>query len=401
MTIHGPRLIAVAAVAVFLAGCGGAGKSGDSAAAGGGKELKVGVLAPLSGAGQGFGVGLATAAEIVADEFNAKGGLTLDGTKYNLVIEKYDDKYVAEGTLAGYNKLITKEGIKILIGPITSAGGIAIKSKIESDKLISMGDTYTPKIFDKNTKYYFRINATSGEIAPAIWRYFIKQSPGLTKLAVIGPDDATGTAGNGLSLAAAKAAGLTEVNNSAVARGTPDFSAAVTSLLQSHPDVIDLSTLPSQDAGLIIKTARQLGYTGPFVKTGGASPAEITAVSGQANAQGLLFAQQCDLSNSKVQEYQRKYKEKTSVPFDALSCEWHDTITMGFTALEKAGSLDADKYVTAMQNAAPFEGPLKGTLRWGGEQTYGVKHQILGKLWLYQFKGDVSTAVGTIEEESP
>ncbi len=387
--------VAAAAAALVLAACGGG--SGE----GGEKELKVGVLAPLTGAGQGFGVGLATAAEVVADEINADGGIELDGETYNVVVEKYDTKYTAEGALAGYNDLFKKKGLKVLIGPVGSAGGLGLKSKIEQDKLVVMGNTYTPEIFDENTKYYHRINATTNEIAPALWGLFAEENPDAKRLAIIGPDDATGEGGAASSSAAAATVSIETVKNVAYTRGTTDFSASVVSLLASDPDVIDLQNAPSQDAGLLLKAIDEAGFDGELMKTGGTSPSEIATVAG-ASAEGLTFAQQCDVQDPKVKDYRKKYEEKTDVPFDPLSCEWHDGITMGFEALENAGSVDGDKFAEAMQSVAPFDGPLKGEMRWGGEETYGVNNQILGTMWLYQLdaEGELQL-VGSAEQEAP
>jgi branched-chain amino acid transport system substrate-binding protein len=390
--------LALLAASSGLTSCGDDGGGGGGG--GGDDELTVGVIAPLTGPGQGFGVALATAAEVVADEINADGGLELDGKTYTLKVEKYDDEYTAEGTLAGYNELVKKKGIDVLVGPVGSAGGLAIKEKIEQDKLISMGDTYSPDMLDENTKYYFRINATSSEIAPALWKLFSENNPDATKLAIVGPDDATGQGGAASSTAAAEQFGIEVVKNVGYTRGTTDFNAAVTSLLSSEPDVIDLQTTPSQDAGLLLKAIDQANYDGLVLKTGGTSPAEISAVAGDS-AEGLLFAQQCELESEAVQSYRKKYEEKTDVPFDPLSCEWHDGLTMGFAALEEAGSLDADAYVEAMEGIAPFDGPLKGELSWGGEDTYGVNHQILGQLWLYEIADGEPSQLGVTTTESP
>jgi branched-chain amino acid transport system substrate-binding protein len=255
-------------------------------------------------------------------------------------------------------------------------------------------------MLDENTKYYFRINATSSEIAPALWKLFSENNPDATKLAIVGPDDATGQGGAASSTAAAEQFGIEVVKNVGYTRGTTDFNAAVTSLLSSEPDVIDLQTTPSQDAGLLLKAIDQANYDGLVLKTGGTSPAEISAVAGDS-AEGLLFAQQCELESEAVQSYRKKYEEKTDVPFDPLSCEWHDGLTMGFAALEEAGSLDADAYVEAMEGIAPFDGPLKGELSWGGEDTYGVNHQILGQLWLYEIADGEPSQLGVTTTESP
>lgn len=400
MNRHWGRALAGTVLLSLLAACGGASGSGESTVKGA-KKLQVAVISPLTGSGAGFGWALAGAARIAIDEVNAAGGIKLDGQLYELEAKVIDDKYTPEGTLAAYNELIKQDGIKILMGPMGSASGLAIKKQIEADQLIAMGDTYTPEMITKDTNYYYRVNATSNEVAPALWAGFTKKYADAKRLAVIGPDDATGKGGAALTTKAAIAEGVETVSTQFYKRGTSDFSAAVTSLLASNPAVIDTITSPSQDAGLIMKTARQRGYKGRFMKTGGTSPDDILAVAGPEATEGLFFGQAGDLSTPKVQAYIKEFKKLTDVPFDSLSIDLHDGFVMGLKALEKAGTLDPDKWVEKMKGMEPFDGPLKGELTWGGEKTYGAERQMLGKLWVYEVQNGKPTVVGTAQEQAP
>lgn len=394
------RAIAGAAVMSLLAACGG-GSGSDESTVDGAEKLPVAVIAPLTGSGAGFGWALAGAAQIAIDEVNADGGIELDGQLYELEAHMVDDEYSPEGTLAAYNELIRQDGMKILMGPMGSASGLAIKDQIEADQLIAMGNTYTPDMITEDTNYYFRVNATSNEVAPTLWASFTETYPEATRLAVVGPDDATGEGGAQLTSASAEEEGVETVTTEFYERGTTDFSAVVTSLLASDPDVIDTITAPSQDAGLIMKTARQRGFTGKFMKTGGTSPADILAVAGPEATEGLFFGQAGDLSTPEVQAYMEEFAKLTDVPFDSLSIDLHDGFVMGLQALENAGTLDADKWVEEMLAMEPFDGPLKGELTWGGEETYGAERQMLGKLWLYEVQNGEPTVVGTAQEEAP
>jgi branched-chain amino acid transport system substrate-binding protein len=394
------RGLAVTALLSLLAACGGDGGS-EQGTVEGAEKLPVAVISPLSGSGAGFGWALAGAAQIAIDKVNADGGIELDGQLYELEAKMVDDKYSPEGTLAAYNELIKQEGIQILMGPMGSASGLAIKDQIEADQLIAMGNTYTPEMITEDTNYYFRVNATSNEVAPALWAGFSEKYPEANRLAVIGPDDATGKGGADLTIKAAAGEEVEMVSTQFYERGTTDFSAAVTALLASNPEVIDTITSPSQDAGLIMKTARQRGYTGKFMKTGGTSPADILAVAGPEATEGLFFGQAGDLSDPEVKAYIEEFQKLTDVPFDSLSIDLHDGFMMGLDALKKAGTLDSDKWVEAMESMEPYEGPLKGELTWGGEKTYGAERQMLGKLWIYEVQNGEPTVIGTAQEEAP
>lgn len=57
--------------------------------------LKLGVLATLSGAGTGWGTAMQGAAELAAEDVNARAGLDLGGEKYKIEVLAYDDHYKA------------------------------------------------------------------------------------------------------------------------------------------------------------------------------------------------------------------------------------------------------------------------------------------------------------------
>ena len=386
---------------VLTAACGGGGGGSGEASIEGAEKLPVAVISPLTGSGAGFGWALAGAARIAIDEVNADGGIELDGQLYELEAKVVDDKYTPEGTLAAYNELIRQDGIKILLAPMGSASALAIKDQIEADQLIAMGNSYTPEMITEDTNYYFRVVATSNEVAPALWASYVETYPEVKRVAMIGPDDATGEGGAALSTEAASAVGVETVSTQFYERGISDFSAVVTKVLASKPDVIDTITSPSQDAGLIIKTARQRGYTGRIMKTGGTSPDDILAVAGPEATEGLFFGQAGDLSSPEVQAYVEEFRKLTDIPFDSLAIDLHDGFVMGFEALKKAGTLDADAWVEEMEGMVPFDGPLKGELTWGGEETYGADRQMLGKLWLYEVQDGEPTVVGTAQEKAP
>src|SRR5437868_7987202 len=100
------------------------------------ETLKIGVIAALTGGGAPWGTAAAQGPKILANEVNAKGGLDVGGKKYHVEVVAYDDQYKAADAVAAYNRLVRQDGVKYVI-VMASAGTLAIKQSVESDKVIA------------------------------------------------------------------------------------------------------------------------------------------------------------------------------------------------------------------------------------------------------------------------
>src|ERR1039458_4420945 len=142
--------LAFALLAVALWG------SGQAAA----EELKIGVIAPLSGPGAGWGLALRGGAELAAEDMNAQGGLEVAGTKYKVVVIAYDDKYQAQGGADAANRLVFLDKVKFIVGPMGSAVGLAAQEFTEPNKVILIGDSFSTKLLSPKKPYTFRTTMT-------------------------------------------------------------------------------------------------------------------------------------------------------------------------------------------------------------------------------------------------
>ena len=93
-------------------------------------------------------------------------------------------------------------------------------------------------------------------------------------------------------------------------RAQKDFQPMFTKILKLNPDLIDLGSSPPGTAGLLIRQARELGYKGKFLKTGGAGPEEIVAVAGKEASEGLISVLYADPANPGFAKLSAEY-EKT------------------------------------------------------------------------------------------
>jgi branched-chain amino acid transport system substrate-binding protein len=131
------------------------------------QTLKLGVIAPLTGAGAPWGVAAAEAAKIIAADFNRKGGLEVGGRKYQVQIIAYDDQFKATDAVAAYNRLINHDEAKYILIH-TSAASVALKQRVEDDKVVALSGGYTPKSIDANTKFMFRVYSTPTDYLPSL-----------------------------------------------------------------------------------------------------------------------------------------------------------------------------------------------------------------------------------------
>ena len=402
---------ALCLVALLAYSCGGAEDGADTPEAAGdapnngsedAEEFVVGTFTPLTGPGAAWGWAMSGAAEMAAETINEEGGIELDGVQHQIVIERLDTEYTPDGAVDTYNRLVNEVGAKMVVGPIGSAGGLAIKDQIEQDQIMALVGTYTPEMIDENTNYAFRVHPTNFETSAAMWRWLSENlSDEVGRLAVVAPTDETGRSGAQISSDAAADVGVETVVTEFYERGSEDFSAVIASLLANEPDVIDTATSAPGDAGLIMRQAREQGYEGRFIKTGGVAFEDIIAVSGAEGAEGMIMVDNADTRSEAVQEYRQEFEERYEVAFNGLFAHYHDAMLMSYRALQNVGTIDPDAWVEEMESMSGFEGPLAGAITWGGEETYGAARQIEAAMHLYEVTDGEQVHLAEIEVESP
>ena len=91
------------------------------------KEIKVAVLAPLSGAVPSFGLSTKEGALLAINEWNAKGGVL--GQKIVPIVE--DSQCDAAAAVNAANKVINQDGVKFIIGEVCSGATIPVSEIAE------------------------------------------------------------------------------------------------------------------------------------------------------------------------------------------------------------------------------------------------------------------------------
>src|SRR6201999_1095670 len=110
------------------------------------EDLRIGVIAALSGGGTAWGLGLERGVQIALDEVNDEGGLKIGGKTYKLSLVAYDDQYNAAQAKIAVDRLVQQDGVKYIMGPVGSPGALSTEPVTAPTKVLQFVDGYAPGI---------------------------------------------------------------------------------------------------------------------------------------------------------------------------------------------------------------------------------------------------------------
>ncbi len=345
--------------ALLLAACGGGG-------GGGAKEVKIAVLAPLSGPVPTFGVMTRDGALMAIEEWNAKGGVA--GAKIVPIVE--DSQCTPDPAVNAANKVIDQDGVKFIVGEVCSKASIPISEIANAKGVIEISPTSTGTAVtvDANgatKKYIFRacfIDPFQGKVGAK----FAMDELG-AKTAFVMLDQANDYV-KGLAEEFIKnfeAAGGTVVGVESYTATDTDFSAILAKVADTKPDVVYLPDYYNI-VNLATKQAKEKGITTPFMGGDGWDSSDLDLSA----AAGGYFTNHYspDDPRPEVVNFRKAFGEKYNgaVP-DALAALAYDATNLLLQAINDAGTTtDTDAVVAAME-AITFNG-VSGTI------TYDAQH---------------------------
>ncbi len=335
--------------ALLLTACGGAAAP---------KELKLAVLAPLSGPVPTFGEMTRDGALLAIEQWNAKNGVL--GMTIVPIVE--DSQCTPDPAVNAANKVINQDKVHYIIGEVCSKASIPISEIANAAKVIQISPTSTnPSVtVDGNgvTKaYIFRacfIDPFQGQVAAKFALETLK-----AKTAFIMSDQANDYV-KGLAEFFEKsfvAAGGTIVGKESYTANDTDFSAIMAKIADAKPDLVYLPDYYNI-VNLATKQAKEKGITAPFMGGDGWDSADLD----KAAADGGYFTNHYspDDPRPEVQDFRKAFEAKYNKTPDALAALAYDATNLMLEAIKAAGVDNTDKVKAAVE-AITFKG-VSGTI---------------------------------------
>jgi branched-chain amino acid transport system substrate-binding protein len=368
------RLMAlILAVLMFAAvGCGGA-KSGGS----GGGTLKIGVIAPMTGDVKTFGESTKNGATLALEQAKNMAG----SIKIELVVG--DDRNDPTEGVNVATKLITQDGVKAIVGSVSSKVSIPISEVANANKVVMITGTST------NTKVTVD---DKGNVKPYIFRAcFIDPFQGAVgakfalntlkvKTAVVlydkGNDYTVGLAEQ-FKLNFEKGGGKVLAMET-YGKDDSDFSAVLTKVAGLKPEMMYLPDYYNK-VSLIAKQAKSKGLNVPMMGGDGWDSGDLDYATMAGNYFSNHYA--ADDPSPAVQNFVKAYKAKYGAVPDAFAALNYDATNLLLEAVKKANSTDPE----AIRKA--FEG-LKDVQEVSGKITFDKQHNPIKPAVVLKVKPD-------------
>jgi branched-chain amino acid transport system substrate-binding protein len=342
-----------------LAACGGAA---------GGDTIRVGGIGELTGDIPAVGASFKNAAEMAVQEINDAGGLEVGGKKYQIEFFIEDNAGKADQSASAAQKLITQQNVVAIIGPNASRYAIPASEIAESSKvvLISPWSTNPKTTLDANTgapkSYVFRaafIDPFQGRVVAN----FAQTELGAKNAAVL--YDVASEYNKGIAeffKQTFEGAGGTVVAFETYTTGDKDFSAQLTKIKDTNPDVIFLPNYYSE-VPLQIQQAHRLGITVPFLGSDSWGSAELLTLCG-ADCEGYYFSTHyaADAATPVATKFIEGYKTKYGNTPDDVAALTYDSFGLLWQALQAAGKVDRQAVRDALAKIPNYEG-VTGTMQ--------------------------------------
>lgn len=352
--------------------------------------LKIGFVGVTSGPAAAWGTSNQRSMETRAAWINETGGVAIGDTTYDVEIVSFDDQKDPKRAIAGMEKM-AQDGIHYVVGPNVDDGAAAVRPVAEQNGII-----YFPYAFPKELYTAPASNAVLGMVAnyqsgPAIYKYLMDNN-GVKKVAFVAANESDPLSQRDSGSAAAKALGLDVVSDSVTYQvDTTDFTPVLLPVLQTQPDLLVLSGVAPAAAPQLIRSARELGYTG-LISTETAQDAGVLMEGAGELANGFISvggASTPELASDTMREFVDRYTK--------MFGEYNDESNTKVYALEyiletlkanPAAITDVEAFKATMDT---FEAPNPymvgdAKLSYVGMTSFGQKRQLSVPLVVNVFK---------------
>ncbi len=342
------RIIMSIAITLFLLGCKAEDKKEEGTVTG--DTIRIGVILSMTGGTSAFGQMTWNGMQVGKSMRS-----TVLGKEVELILVDNKSDKIESANAA--QRLIQKDNVIGIIGDVASSNSLAIAPIVEESRIPHISPASTNPLVTQNRKYVFRacfIDPFQGEVM-AKFSYNDLKTTKAAVLTDIGQDYSVG-----LSDAFAKT--YTRLGGRIVAQlnyqsGDQDFTAQLTAIKQTKPDVIAITGYYTEIA-LIAKQAKELGMKTVMIAGDGAEAPELTKIGGDA-VEGLYYTTHFDekaVLTPLGQRYVDLFRKEHNEAPDALGALGADAYLIMLDAIEKAGSTDSEKIRDEIEKTKDFQG---------------------------------------------
>ncbi len=321
--------------------------------------LKIGLMAPLTGAWASEGQDMKQIVDLLAEELNNQGGLL--GKKVEIVAE--DDGGDPKTAALAAQRLANSDVVAV-IGTYGSSITEASQAIYDEAKILQIANGSTAiRLSEKGLKYFLRTCPRDDEQGNVAAKTVLDM--GFKKIAIL--HDNTSYA-KGL---ADEAKGLLEkqpveiVFYDALTPGERDYNTILTKIKAAGPDGV-LFTGYYPEAGLLLRQKMEMGWNVPFIGGDATNNPDLVKIAGAKAAEGYYFLSPPvpqDLDSKAAKDFMNAFKKKYNAePGSVWAVLAGDGFNAVAAAIKGSQSTDTEKMVAFLKTELKEMPALTGSI---------------------------------------
>jgi len=318
------------------------------------REIKIGVITPLTGGSAKYGEDIKRGYDLAVEEINEKGGIK--GSKIGLIYEDSEGK--PEKAVAAAQKLIQRDKVIAILGALWSSPTLAVAPIAEKSKvvLLSSGSS-SPKVTDAGD-YIFRNEISEAYGAEESAKLYF--NAGFKKIAIIYVNNDYGIGVRDVTKEIYRQLGGVVTASEAFEQDEKDFRTQLLKIKKTNPDAILIVSY--KEAILILRQMKELGIKKQVLGTPLFEDPEIIEKAGDV-AEGAIYSYYGTFDpkseEARIKEFMEKFRKEYGVDPEYYAPIGYDAIKIFQLAIEKGG-LKPEQIKNALYQIKDFAG-LSGT----------------------------------------
>ena len=349
--------------------------------------IKIGCANPLSGRVAFAGIPSKKTLDMMAEELNKAGGVS--GRPIELV--HYDTEGKEDVTVRIFNRMIQKDEVTAIIGPIESWTALAVIPTIEKTEIPTIMHASGSMLVKPVRKWVFKIAAHDELVLDKMLSHM--KSKKIERVAVISSQDAFGEGGRDAVLSLVNNYGLKIVFDERIAGDETDVTPVLNKIKKTDAQAV-VAWSSKRTPNVITINYRQIALEQPLYISHAALGPDFLEGAGK-HAEGVLTASSkfagaaelpdSDMNKKVIMEYKEAFKKKYGEETNQFAAGAFDAFNILTAAMKQAGD-SKPKLRDAIEKTKGYVGTY-GIFNYSPEDHAGltkdavVLYQVVGGAW--------------------
>lgn len=330
--------------------------------------IKIGAALALTGNLAAEGKLTQEGYDLTVEKINSKGGVKVGDKMYKLEIVYYDDESDAQRSAKLVDRLITEDGIKLILGPYSS--GITAASSVISEKnqaIMIATQATSNALYDRGFEYFFGTMGLGSTTVQVGINAVMEQTPKPETCALLAADSLFPLSNAEEDRKYAPTVGLEIVYDTKFPQDVTDLAPVLSQVRALNPDVLQIHGFFAHSV-LVVKQLKELGWAPKalIMDVGPTMPDFVNSLGkdGEYSSSSQFWGQTClydDPVFGNTAQYIEEFKAKYNKPPDYHNVSASVGTEVFALGIEQANSLDVEKIrdVIAAMDFDTIYGPLK------------------------------------------